>query len=228
MPVISSARARGFLRCAILAVILPILFAVGVSVVGEKKQLAISLGIAVCAVILFLTGFERRRIGSRRAVVTAAMTAMCVIGRFIPVFKPMTALIVISAVYLGAEAGFTVGALCAFVSDFYFGQGPWTPFQMLGFGLIGLFAGYLSPLLKKSRVFLLTYGALAGVFYSFLMDIWTVLWYNGNFDFSLYLAALVTAIPHTAVYIVSNLLFLVIAARPLGKRLDRISVKYGL
>ncbi len=228
MPVIKSGRLRCLLRILILILILPTLVAAGVLLVDEKKQLAISLAIAVPACFLFLTGFEQRRSGSRRAVITAVMTAMCVVGRFIPIFKPMSALIVIAAMYLGAEAGFTVGALCAFVSDFYFGQGPWTPFQMLGFGLVGLFAGYLAPLLKKSRTALFVYGAAAGVFYSFVMDIWTVLWYNGSFELSLYLAALVTAIPHTAVYTVSNVAFLALAARPFGRRLERISVKYGL
>lgn len=228
MPVIKSGRLRRLLRILILILILPTLVAAGVLLVDEKKQLAISFAIAVSACFLFLTGFEQRRSGSRRAVITAVMTAMCVVGRFIPIFKPMSALIVIAAMYLGAEAGFTVGALCAFVSDFYFGQGPWTPFQMLGFGLVGLFAGYLSPLLKKSRTALFVYGAAAGVFYSFVMDIWTVLWYNGSLELSLYLAALVTAIPHTAVYTVSNVAFLALAARPFGRRLERISVKYGL
>lgn len=228
MIVIKNHRLREVLRRALPFVVLPATVLLGAVFVDEKKHLVVSLGVAVLSVIFFLTGFEKRRIGSRRAVMVAIMTAMCVIGRFIPVFKPITALSVISAMYLGGEAGFTVGAMSALISDFYFGQGPWTPFQMLAFGLCGLFAGYLAPALKKSRVLLLAYGALAGVAYSFIMDVWTVLWYNGNFDFSLYLAALVTAVPHTAVYVISNVAFLALAARPFGEKLERISIKYGL
>lgn len=228
MIVIKSRRVRELLRRAIPFIILPAAVILGALFIDEKRHMIVSLGVAALSVLLFVTGFERKQAGSRRAVMVAVMSAMCVVGRFIPIFKPMTALCVISAMYLGGEAGFAVGSLSAFVSDFYFGQGPWTPFQMLAFGLCGLLAGYLAPVLKKSRVLLLAYGALAGIAYSFIMDIWTVLWYNGSFKLSLYLAALVTAVPHTAVYMISNVAFLALAARPFGEKLERISVKYGL
>ena len=75
-------------------------------------------------------------------VIAAVITALCVVGRFIPFFKPIAALTIIAAVYLGGETGFMVGAMAALMSNFYFGQGPWTPFQMLAWGMIGLIAGY--------------------------------------------------------------------------------------
>ena len=99
---------------------------------------------------------------------------------------------------------------------------------MLAWGLIGLGAGYISNALRRSRPLLIVFGAISGVAFSFIMDVWSVLWYNGTFNIQLYLAALVTAIPHTAVYAVSNVLFLWIFARPFGEKLSRIQKKYGL
>lgn len=99
---------------------------------------------------------------------------------------------------------------------------------MLAWGLIGLFAGIFSEKLLKSRTLLLLYGALTGVAYSFIMDIWTVLWYNQGFDIKLYLAALVSAVPYTVSYAVSNVLFLYLLAKPFGEKLERIKTKYGV
>lgn len=190
-----------------------------------------SLLITLMALVLFSCGFERRKTGTRRMILVAIMSALSVLGRFvfgvIPGFKPITAVVVITAMYIGGEAGFLTGALSAVISNFYFGQGPWTPFQMLSWGLIGLLAGLLAIPLKRSRILLSLYGIFAGVAYSFLMDIWTVLWYNGSFNPGLYAAALATAIPYTVMYAVSNVIFLNLLAKPFGEKLYRIKIKYG-
>ena len=190
-----------------------------------------SLLITLMALVLFSCGFERRKTGTRRMILVAIMSALSVLGRFvfgvIPGFKPITAVVVITAMYIGGEAGFLTGALSAVISNFYFGQGPWTPFQMLSWGLIGLLAGLLAIPLKRSRILLSLYGIFAGVAYSFLMDIWTVLWYNGSFNPALYAAALATAIPYTVMYAASNVIFLNMLAKAFGEKLYRIKIKYG-
>ena len=144
MRVIENLRLRAALRYGIPFVLIPALVALSAVLFEGQRYLIISLGIAVLALLLFMTGFEKRNIGSRRMVITAIMTALAVFGRFIPLFKPITAICVMTAIYLGAEAGFLCGSLSVLISNIWFGQGPWTPFQMLGFGLIGLIAGYLS------------------------------------------------------------------------------------
>ena len=99
---------------------------------------------------------------------------------------------------------------------------------MLAWGLTGLIAGYLAEPLKRHKLLLLIYGALSGVIYSFVMDVWTVLWYNGGFDGTLFLSAVVSALPFTVVYAVSNLAFLWLMAKPFGEKLERIKIKYGV
>ena len=219
---------RRFLRVAIPYLAVPGLVLLGALVFDEKRHLIVSFGVAVLALLLFAAGFDRKQIGARRLVIVSVMTALSIVGRLIPVFKPIAALTILTAMYLGSESGFLVGAMSALVSNFYFGQGPWTPFQMLAWGLIGLVAGYLARPLKKSRAFLLIYGLLSGVFFSFVMDIWTVLWYNGTFSPALWVSAVAAAVPHTIMYSVSNILFLWFLAKPIGEKLERVRVKYGV
>ena len=228
MIVIRNQKARTFLRYLIPFVLIPALVIIGSVAFGEKRYLILSFGVAILALILFMTGIEKKNIGSRRMVLVAIMTAIAVIGRFIPLFKPITAVCVMTAMYLGAESGFLCGALSVLISNIYFGQGPWTPFQMLGFGLIGLIAGYLSKPLIKSRVFLLVYGALAGVAYSMIMDVWTVLWFSGGFDLNMYLTAIGAALPYTVLYMISNVGFLLLLRKPVDEKLGRIKLKYGI
>ena len=228
MIVIRSARARRILRYLIPFFIIPALIAAGVFLLHERRYALIALLMVLCALILFATGFERKRTGRRRMVLVSVLTALSVAGRFIPLLKPVAAMTILSGVYLGGEAGFLVGALSAVISNFYFGQGPWTPFQMFAWGLIGLIAGYLSRPMQKSRGLLLLYGLIAGIAYSFIMDIWTVLWYNEGLSLTLYLSAIASALPHTLLYAASNVIFLVLFADTYREKIERIKIKYGI
>ncbi len=227
MPVIKSERLRAVMKIAIPFVIIPVLVALGAVFMEGKRTAIISLGVTVLSLCLFAAGYEKKQTGSRRMIIAAVMTALAVTGRFIPLFKPVSALTIISGIWLGGETGFLVGALSALISNIFFGQGPWTPFQMLGWGLTGLIAGLIAPRLKKSRAALLIYGFVTGIVFSMVMDIWTVMW-SGSFSAEAYTAALLTAVPHTVLYGVSNVLYLLLLARPFGEKLERIRVRYGV
>ena len=227
MPVIRNKRLRAVLKTVIPFVLIPALVILGAVFMEGRRAVVISLGVTVLSLWLFAAGYEKKQTGSRRMIIAAVMTALAVTGRFIPLFKPVSALTIISGVWLGGETGFLVGALSAVISNIFFGQGPWTPFQMLGWGLIGLIAGLTAPLLRKNRAALLTYGFVTGVVFSLVMDIWTVMW-SGDFSAGAYRAALLTALPHTLLYGVSNVLYLLLLARPFGEKLERIRIKYGV
>lgn len=189
-----------------------------------------TLVLAVLSVLFVLVNLDKKTTHIRRLVLIAVMTALSVLGRFlfafVPAFKPMTAVIVLCGMYLGREAGFLCGALTAVVSNFYFGQGPWTPFQMLAFGLIGFLSGILGKGLKRSRILLGIYALFAGVFYSFFMDIWTVLWAQGEFVPEAYYAAIASALPFMLMYALSNFVFLQCMRGPFGEKMERIIAKY--
>ena len=228
MIVIKNATARRILRTVLPFVLIPAIVILGIFAVESQYHALVSFFVAVSSLLLFLCGFEKKKIGSRRLVIVAVMIALSVVGRMFPVIKPVTAFAVISGMFLGAEAGFLVGSFSALISNFYFGQGPWTPFQMLAWGLIGFLAGILASPLKKSRLFLYFYGILAAVGYSLLMDVWSAVWLAGEFLPSFYFAKLLTSLPHTALYAASNVIFLILFAKPFSEKLGRIKIKYGV
>lgn len=205
------------------------LIVLGAIVFSDRAYVWISLVVTILACLPFFIGYEKRSADAGRLSVLAAMTALSVLGRFlfapIPHFKPISAMVIICGMYLGAESGFMCGALSAITSNILFGQGPWTPFQMLSWGLIGLFSGVFSKILKKHRILLLLCGALAGVAYSLLMDIWSTIEIESGFSLSRYLALAATALPVTVVYAVSNVIFLSLLAHPIGKKLERMEKK---
>ena len=153
---IKDPKLRKVLRIVVPFILIPLTVWLGVFVFREKQYAWISIACVILALLLFYASFDKRIVGTRRLVIIAVMTALSVVGRsvfaLIPMFKPITAIVVITAIWIGPESGFLVGSLSAVISNFQFGQGPWTPFQMFAWGMIGRLAGYLRKPLKKSRV----------------------------------------------------------------------------
>lgn len=211
---------------------IPVCIYLGAQVFPSSAHIWISLCVAILSCIPFFLSFESTKTDNKKLVIISVMVSLSIVGRyafsFLPHFKPVTAIVVITGLYLGTEAGFLCGALSALISNFIFGQGPWTPFQMFAWGAIGLISALLSRYIKKSKPLLCIFGALAGTIYSALLDIAATLWYDGAFNFSRYLGLLVTSLPVMAVYAISNAVFLLLLANPIGAKLERIKTKYGI
>lgn len=209
------------------------LILLGIRLLADRKYNIVSVMIAFLACVPFYFTYEKREGSIRRMVMIAVMVAMAVLGRLIfgavPAFKPVSAIVILTGIYMGPEAGFLVGSLAAVVSNIFFGQGPWTPFQMLTYGITGLISGLpgLRWILRK-RLPLAIWGLLAGILYSGIMDIWTVLSLIDGFNWERYLLALSTALPYTITYMVSNVVFLMLTVKPIGEKLNRIQVKHGI
>lgn len=223
---------RSVIRWTVPLLLMPALVLLGGWRLGDRYYAWGILGMVILSQLFFFSGFDQKSVGARRLVVAAIMTALSVLGRVLfaplPGFKPITAIVVITAIWLGGETGFLVGSLSALLSNFFSGQGPWTPFQMFAWGMTGLLAGLCARPLRKSRVLLSLCGILAGVGYSLFMDVWTVLWYQGSLHWPLYLAAVSTSLPYMASYAASNVLFLLLLGKPFGEKLSRMKVKYGI
>ncbi|MDR3344810.1 MAG: ECF transporter S component [Oscillospiraceae bacterium] len=223
---------KKLLRYSILLLAIPAVILPGVTVFKDRQYAFISLAVVLLACVPFFLSFERRKGNGKLLILIAVMAALSSLGRFVfaavPGFKPVTALVVITAIYFGAEAGFMTGALSALVSNFYFGQGPWTPFQMFSWGLLGLIAGLLAGKLRGSRTLLLLYGVLAGAAYSLMMDTWSTLWMDGTFSLARYAAYVAASLPWMAIYAASNVVFLLIFGKAIGQILERLKYKYGI
>ena len=217
---------------SLLIFVIPAIILLGAMFFKDKMYSWITLCVALVACIPFFLSFEKGKSSTKEMIVVAVMVAIAVVGRILcaplPGFKPVTAVIVITAMYFGGEIGFMTGALSAVISNFYFGQGPWTPFQMFVWGLIGLVAGILSSPLKRNKVILIIYGIFSGIAFSLLMDVWSMLWWDGTFNLSRYLALVASSLPFLCIYAVSNVVFLLILSGTVGKKLNRIKTKYGI
>lgn len=212
---------------------IPAAIFIGVKLFDDRKYNIISLIIAFLACVPFFIGFERGKTGARELVVIAVLTALSVVGRLIfaplPGFKPVTAMVIITGIAYGMQAGFVTGALSAVVSNIFYGQGPWTPFQMFVWGFLGLLSGLIFKRGKKPNRFLLVLaGILGGVLFSVMMDVWSVLNFDGSWSWSRYAALIASSLPFMAVYAASNVVFLLLLTNPFLEKLNRIKNKYGL
>lgn len=112
---------------------------------GQSKYMIISVLILFYTMVPFFMVFEKRKPKAREIVLIATMSGLTVCAQlFFHIAMPLqigTAMVIISGVALGPEAGFLIGALSRFVCNFYMGQGPWTPWAMFCWGLLGFLAG---------------------------------------------------------------------------------------
>lgn len=203
------------------------LYQMGYYQLASIWMISLSLGLG-------LISFNQYQHSVRELMIIVVMTSIAVVGRvsffFIPSVSPMIPIVMITGIYFGRKEGYIVGMLAAFMSNFFFTQGPWTPFQMFTTSLIGYISG--APLwketLKKSNIGTIILAVVSGIMYSLLMDIWTVLSIDGYFNLKRYFIVLVPAIPYMVTYSMSNVIFMLVLKAPFGEKIKELQHKYKL
>lgn len=202
---------------------------------GDRKYYFTSLLIIVEIMIPFFMVFESGKPKARELVLISVMCALAVAGRtvfyMLPQFKPVVALVIITGVCFGGETGFLVGAVTGFVSNFFFGQGAWTPWQMLGFGIIGFLAGILfeKSILKKNRIILSLFGFFSTlVIYGILVNFSSVIMWQNKITLEILVASWVVGLPADLVHSFATVFFLWFISKPMIEKLERVRTKYGL
>ena len=185
-----------------------------------------SFGCLVCSLLPAYWHFEKRQLGTRLLVFLAVIVALGVIGRVplvaIPNVQLTSFVVIVSAVSLGPELGFVSGSMMALVSNLFLGQGPWTPWQMLAWGLMGLTTGLLGRTSLKNQLWVMViWGALWGFWFGWIMDVRPLR--PASFILS-FAASLVFDAMHAATNAIS-LLFLYV---PWRKVMDRLITKYTI
>lgn len=218
----------------LILIIIPITILFGIFFLNDRKYYIISLLIIIYTMIPFFMVFENRKPKVRELIIIAVLSAIGVAGRaaffMLPQFKPVVAIVIISGVCFGGEAGFLVGAMTGFVSNFFFGQGPWTPWQMFCFGIIGFLAGVLfqKGKLKKKKIPLCIFGGLSTFFiYGGIINIGSLLMFSSKFTIKGLIATYISGIPFDLVHAIATVFFLFILSQPMIEKLDRIKIKYG-
>jgi len=221
---------------AVIGILLiPAIIAFGVIVLEDRSYYFVSLLILAVTMLPFLLVFEHRKPMARELVLLATLSALAVAGRaaffMLPQFKPVVAIVILTAVTLGPEAGFLVGAVSGFVSNFFFGQGPWTPWQMFSFGIVGFLAGILAVrgILPKKRWALCLYGGIATVvIYGGIMNFSSAILFGGKLTVKSLLAIYASGVPFDLIHGASTVIFLFFLANPMMEKIGRVQKKYGL
>ncbi|WP_270738697.1 ECF transporter S component [Massilioclostridium coli] len=189
------------------------------------------LAAGICG--LFFVSFESRRPALRDIMPVIIICTLASAGRvifgFLPQVQPVTAIVIITGICYGRQTGFLTGALCALVSNMIMGQGPWTPWQMLAWGIIGWIAGIFGKFSWGKRwIPVLCYGALSGMLFSMITDIWTVASLGMSITAASTWMIFVTGFLFNISHSVGNVIFLLLLYRPMSKKMERMKQKYGV
>lgn len=234
------ARWKTALSWLVVVVLTPITVWAG-TVFGSGSYYVTSILVIIYAMVPFFVSFESRRPQARELVIIAVMCVLAVVVRvafiWVPHFKPIAAIVMIAGVALGSRSGFLVGAISLLVSDFVFGQGPWTPWQMLAYGIAGFVAGFLaergviprSDLSNRAKTLLSLAGAaFVVVVVGPILDTCSLFTMVSAITPESALAIYASGLPVNAVQATATAITLFILANPLLGKLERVRVKYGL
>lgn len=188
---------------------------------------------AVCIILLgiwTLLAWCGRKLQAKEVVVLVSLSGIAVISRLAffwsPQCKPMTALVFISGSVFGPISGMMVGVLSAFLSNFVFGQGPWTPFQMLGMGIVGLVGGFLQTD-RKWFASIVSFLAVVGL-YGPIVNFASYLMMNQTMNFKGFWIIELSGLPFDLVHAVSTVVFLFFLWNPMRGKLMRFKTKYRI
>jgi energy-coupling factor transport system substrate-specific component len=180
----------------------------------------------VAAITLGLVAVETGPNRSRELALVAALAAAAAGGRVlfaaIPNVQPVTMIVAVAGVTLGARAGLATGAAAALASNVFLGQGPWTPWQMTGWGMVGVTAAMAAPVLRN-RLALAFFGLAWGFLFDWFMDVWA--WSSLGGGTASFFALVSTGIWFDVAHAAGNVALALVAGPTLIRMLDRYARK---
>lgn len=186
-----------------------------------------SAGIIIIAVVFLYRGFEKSRVSSREIAVIAVLGTIAALGRVpfaaLPSIQPTTFLAIISGFVFGSRAGFMVGSTAALVSNFFLGQGPWTPWQMLAWGLAGSSAGLLKILCPGIGLRgMIVFTAAWGYFFGWIINLWFWTAFISPLNWQTFLTTYASTFLLDTLHAAGNALFYLLLGTSAVKVLQRI------
>ena len=213
-------------------ILIPLTLFLGTRLPGRSYYITGTL-IVLELMLPLLMAFGRKP-QARELAVIAVLCAIAIVGRVaipIPNFKAAFAIIMLSGIAFGPETGFMVGAITAFVSNFFYGQGPYTPWQMFGYGAGGMLAGFLfakGRLPRKPWVMALFSFFAVVLWVGLLLDCSQILLMLGKRSWSGVLASFLSGFYVNLIQAVSTALVMLLCGKALLEKLERIQLKYGM
>ena len=217
----------------VFLLLIPATLFLGTKIPGRSYYITGTL-IILELMIPFFMAFEGRKPQARELVVIAVMCAIAIAARVaipIPNFKAIFAIIMLSGIAFGPEAGFMVGAISAFASNFFYGQGPYTLWQMMAYGAGGMLAGFLfdKGRLPRKPLVMAIFGFLAVILWvGPLLDTSSVFLMLSDINWNSVLLTYTAGLSVNISQALCTVLVMLLFGRPLLDKLDRIQVKYGM
>ena len=199
----------------------------------SQSYYLIAVVILILSMLPFFLSFEHSKPSAGELTLIASLIAIAVVSRgvfyLIPQFNPIGAVVVAGGACLGAKRGYLIGAFSAFISNFIFGQGIWTPFQMVALGLVGFTAGLVFSKIKAKRLPLSIVGfILTFALYGVIVDTSSVLMMLTEYNLKSVLSVYIAGLPFSLIFGVCTFLFLFLFGEAFIRKIDRIVVKYGI
>lgn len=213
--------------------LIPATLFLGTKIPGRSYYITSTLMILELMVPFFMA-FEGRKPQARELVVIAVMCAIAIVARTaipIPHFKAIFAVIMLSGIAFGPEAGFMVGAISAFASNFFYGQGAYTPWQMMAYGAGGMLAGFCfaKGRLPQKPWVMAVFGFFATILWvGPLLDCSHIFLMLSAINRDSVLAALISGFPVNLSQAICTVLIMLLFGRALLDKLDRVKTKYGM
>lgn len=221
-------RKRQVNRTAVLGITLLVIFSYYIlksSGISELNWGFISILILSIGLLFLYRWAQLLAVSTKELTLIATLIAVAALGRVpfavIPGVQPTTFIIMMAACVFGPQAGFMVGAGAALLSNFFLGQGPWTPWQMLAWGLLGISTAYFYRLRVAKRIGVLAaFGFIWGFIFGGIMNIhfWLVFVYP--LSLATYLATCVTSFYFDLFHAAGNCILIMVLSRPVIKILE--------
>lgn len=188
---------------------------------------------AVFLIISFIVLFESKNIDAKTMAAVATLSAIGGVMRVpfaaIPAFQPVTFIAAVSGYTLGPVNGFMVGAMCAFISNFFLGHGPWTLWQMMGWGLCGVFFGLNKRWIKKTgRWGFVCICGLWGYIYGAILDQWYVVAYFRPITWKVVITGIALSFGYDSMHAFGNVVFSSIFGKNFINVLERYNRKNSI
>ncbi|MBN6185729.1 ECF transporter S component [Aneurinibacillus sp. BA2021] len=200
---------------------------------SDEQYLLMSIIGLGLAFLPFILRFEQRKVSARELVLLALLAAIAAVSRVpfapLPGVQPTSFVIMVAAFVFGPEAGFLIGVAAALVSNMFLGQGPWTMWQMFGWGMMGATAGWLRhTFIMQSLYGKLVFGFIWGFLFGWIMNVWYLISLPDAFGWQLVIAAYMQSFYFDLAHALSNVFFLLVFERVWSRVLRRFKKKYGL
>ncbi|MDO8537819.1 MAG: ECF transporter S component [archaeon] len=187
--------------------------------------------VAICLLTIaaFVLQFEHSPSSSKEIALIAMLSALSALSRvsfaFIPSVKPSSFIIISSGLVFGPIAGFIIGLSTPIVSNFFLGQGPWTLFQAIAWGLMGASAALIGKFSKKK---LIIFGFIWGMAYGWILNLWFWAGFVFPLNLTTFIIANLNSLPFDILHAITNALLFAFFGEKVNVVLERFKQRFNV